>query len=165
MTKSFEERMAMVKDIIFGQPGMLMTKPLKEGTLKNKCIAGCCTGYTFEVDNLSYRGVWVSTLEGIRVWVDDEEIPQENLMVCLKGMKFSICDLGSHTEVFWGARDQFVVNVNKVGGLTAGEHKLEIEILKRADFGHSYGEAEEGYETASEFHTPQRITDTAIFTI
>ena len=51
MTKTLDERMAIVKDILFGQPGMLMTKPLKEGTLKNKCIEGCCTGYTFEVDN------------------------------------------------------------------------------------------------------------------
>ncbi|MBS5520644.1 MAG: hypothetical protein KHX56_00075 [Clostridiales bacterium] len=165
MTKTLDERMAIVKDILFGQPGMLMTKPLKEGTLKNKCIEGCCTGYTFEVDNLSYRGIWVSTLEGIKIKVDGEEVPQEDIMVCLKGMKFPVCDLGGHTEVFWGARDKCVVNVNKVGGLSIGEHKIEIEILKRADFGHSYGEAEEGYENATEFHKPEVIIDEAVYTI
>ena len=165
MTKTLEERMAIVKDILFGQPGMLMTKPLKEGTLKNKSVEGCCTGYTFEVDNLSYRGVWVSTLEGVKVTVDGEEVPESDIMVCLKGMKFPVCDLGSHTEVFWGARDKCVINVNKVGGLSAGEHKVEIEILKRADFGHSYGEAEEGYENATEFHNPEVIKDEAVYTI
>ncbi len=165
MEKTLDERMAIVKDIIFGRADMLMTKPLKEGSLKNKCIGDCCTGYTFEIDNLSYRGVWVSTLEGIRLKVDGEEVPQENMMVCLKGMKFSICDLEGHTEVFWGAHDPCVISVNKVGGLSKGEHKVEIEILKRADFGHSYGEGEEGYENASEFHQPQVIKDEGVYTI
>ena len=165
MAKALDERMEIVKNILFGQPGALMTKPLKAGTLKNKTIAGCCTGYSFEVDNLSYRGVWVSTLEGIKVMVDGEEIPQENMMLCLKGMKFPICDLESHTEVFWGARDCCVLSVNKVGGLCPGEHTVAIEILKRADFGHSYGEAGEGYENATEFHNPQVIRDEAVYTI
>lgn len=165
MTKSLDERMAIAQNILFGQPMALMTKPLKAGTLKNKDIGGCCTGYTFEVDNLSYRGIWVSTLEDLKLTVDGEPVPEEDLMVCLKGMKFPICDLGSHTEVFWGATDTCVVNVNKIGGLTKGTHKLVLEIHKRADFGHSYGEAEEGYADAHEFQTPDIIIDEAVFEI
>lgn len=165
MTKTLDERMGIVKKIIFEQPGMLMTKPLKEGSLKNKNIEGCCTGYTFEVDNLSYRGIWVSTIEGIRIVVDGEEVETSDIMLSLKGMKFPVCDLLGHTEVFWGARDRCVINVNKVGGLSKGKHTVEIEILKRADFGHSYGEGEEGYENATEFHHPEVIKDQAVFVI
>ena len=165
MSKTLEERMAIAKELIFGQPAALLTKPLKAGTLKNKSVEGCRTGYTFEIDNLSYRGIWISTLEGIALTVDGEAVPEENIVVCLKGMKFPVCDLGGHTEVFWGATDTCVINVNKIGGLCPGEHTLEIQIRKRADFGHSYGEAEEGYENAHEFLTPDVITDTAVFTI
>ena len=157
--------MAIARNLIFDQPAALMTKPLKAGTLKNKSVEGCCTGYTFEIDNLSYRGIWISTLEGIALTVDKTPVAEENIMVCLKGMKFPICDLGGHTEVFWGATDTCVINVNKIGGLCPGEHTLAIEIHKRADFGHSYGEAEEGYENAHEFLTPDVITDEAVFTI
>ncbi len=165
MSKTLEERMNIVKDILFNQPVQLMTSPLKAGTLKNKCIEGCHTGYTIQLDNLSYRGIWVSTLEKIRLWVDGEEVPQDSIMLCLKGMKFPLCDTVSHTEVFWGATDTCLLNINKIGGLKKGQHKVVIEIYKRADFGHSYGEAEKGYENASEFHTPQLYKDEAIFTI
>ena len=34
MEKTLDERMAIVKDIIFGRADMLMTKPLKEGQFK-----------------------------------------------------------------------------------------------------------------------------------
>lgn len=165
MSKTLEERMAIAKDLIFGQPAALMTKPLKAGTLKNKSVAGCCTGYTFEIDNLSYRGIWISTLEGISLTVDGEPVPEENITVCLKGMNFPVCDLGGHTEVFWGATDTCVINVNKIGGLCPGSHTFKIEIDKRADFGHSFGEALEGYENAHEFLTPDVIIDEAILSI
>lgn len=165
MNKSIEERMNIVKDLIFNQPVQLMTSPLKEGSLKNKYIEGCCTGYTVQLDNLSYRGIWVSTLEDIKLKVDDEEVRQETMMLCLKGMKFPICDMVTHTEVFWGATDQCLLSVNKIGGLGKGKHKLDIEIYKRADFGHSYGEGEDGYDKATEFHSPQLYKDTAVFEI
>ena len=165
MTKSLEERMAIVKDLIFNQPVQLMTSPLKAGTLKNKCIGDSRTGYTVQLDNLSYRGVWVSTIEKINLKVDGEEVPQDTMILCLKGMKFPLCDTVSHTEVFWGATDTCILSVNKIGGLSKGEHKLEIEIYKRGDFGHSYGEGEEGYENATEFHTPTLYKDEAVFTV
>lgn len=165
MEKTLEERLEMAKEILFGRPKMLMTKPLKEGSLKNKRIGNCCTGYTFELDNLSYRGVWISTLENIRLWVDGEAVSECDILVCLKGMKFPLCDLGDHTEVFWGATDTLAINVNRVGGLANGSHQVDIEIYKRADFGHSYGNGEEGYENAAEFKTPQKIVDTAVFEI
>ena len=38
-------------------------------------------------------------------------------------------------------------------------------ILKRADFGHSYGEGEDGYADAHEFHAPQEMADEAVFMI
>ena len=34
MSKTLEERMNIVKDILFNQPVQLMTSPLKAGTLK-----------------------------------------------------------------------------------------------------------------------------------
>ena len=163
--RSYEERKAIIHNILFNQVQMLMTKPLKAGTLKNKVIGDACTGFTFQIDNLSYRGIWLSTLEGIKVIVDGREIPQSDLMLCLKGVKYPICDLESHTEIFWGARDICEISVNMIGGLSKGEHVVGIEILKRADFGHSYGEGKDGYENALEFHTPQKITDETVYVI
>lgn len=165
MAKTLEERVKSVQDVLNGQMIIIMTRPLKAGTLKNRVVCKSRMGYSVEIDNLSYRGVWLSTLEGIRLWVDDVEIPQENMMICLKDLKMPLCDMEGHTEIFWGARDTFTINVYQVGGLAPGEHKVAVEIAKRSDFGHSYGEGTEGYEEAREFHHPQYIRDEAVYVI
>ncbi len=163
MTKSIQERLDIVNNTF--KFGMLMTKPLKAGTLKNRTIGDSCTGYTFQIDNLSYRGIWVSTIEDIQLVVDGETVSKRDMLFCIKGMKIPIDDLGGHSEVFWGGRDEGLLSVNKVGGLAPGEHTVEIEIIKRQDFGHSYGEGAEGYEDAKEFLNPSVIKDKIVYTV
>ena len=163
MGKSIQERIEIVQSLLGIR--MLIAKPLKAGTLKNKVFGRSCTGYTFEIDTLSYRGSWVSTIEDLELTVDGERVSKSDMLFCVNGVKIPIDDLGGHTEVFWGARDAGIINVNKVGGLKPGEHKFEIVIKKRADFGHSYGEAEQGYENATEFHDPVVIKDEIIYTM
>lgn len=163
MGKSLQERMAYVETQ--KSMNMLMTKPLKPNTLKNKVFGTSCTGYTFQIDTLSYRGSWVSTIEDIELTVDGERVQKSDMLFCVRGLKIPIDDLGGHTEVFWGVADPGVINVNKVGGLKPGSHKFEIVIKKRRDFGHSYGEAKQGYENATEFHTPEIIRDTTVYTV
>ena len=162
--KSIEERKKIVMPILERRMGGF-TKPLKAGSLKNKVFGNSCTGYTFQLNTLSYRGVWVSTIEDIELTVDGEKVPKRDMLFCVRGLKIPIDNLGGHTEVFWGPEDDAIINVNKVGGLKPGEHKVEIVIKKRSDFGHSYGEAEQGYENATEFHNPAIIKDESVFTI
>lgn len=165
MKKNLEERMNIVKKILFGEPTMLMTKPIKKGSVKNKDICGCCTGFTLDIDNLSYRGTWISTIEGINLYVDGEEIPENVILICINGMKIPVANCSGHTEVFWDPQATCSLSVNKIGGLTPGEHKISIEIIRRPDFGHSYGENYEGYNDAYEFLNPEHIKDEILFTI
>lgn len=163
MAKTLEERMQIADRIL--SRGMSMARPLKADSLKNKVFGDSCTGYTFELGTLSYRGIWVSTIEDIELKVDGEVVPKCDMLFYVNGMCFPIDDMVSHTEVFWGVLDKGVVNVNKIGGLSKGEHKFEIVIKKRADFGHSYGEGLEGYENATEFHNPAVIRDEITYTV
>lgn len=165
MGKTLEERVNAVKAILFDGPMALMTKPVKRGSIKNKDICGCCTGFTLGIDNLSYRGTWISTIEGINLTVDGVLIPEETIQVCIKGMKIPVASLGGHTEVFWDPKDECILSVNQIGGLTPGEHTLSIEIIRRPDFGHSYGDNLDGYSEASEFLNPAHIKDELTFTI
>ncbi|MCQ2558281.1 MAG: DUF6379 domain-containing protein [Oscillospiraceae bacterium] len=162
--KTIEERLAVVNSIL-GASDMLMTKPLKAGTCHNRVIEGCCTSYEFQIDNLSYRGIWISTIEDIQLTVDGEETPKSNLQFFCNGVGYSIADMVTHTENFWGARDAGIVRVYKVGGLSKGDHEFKIVIKKRADFGHAYGEGVQGYDGAFEFHTPMVIEDSCVYTI
>ncbi len=165
MEKSLQERLEIVRNILFGGGGALMTRPIKQGSIRNKDICGCCTGFTLDIDNLSYRGIWISTIEGINLEVDGEAVPPEDMLVCIKGMKIPISNLGGHTEVFWDPQDRCTISVNKIGGLSRGTHKVSIEIIRRPDFGHSYGENDEGYSEAHEFLNPAHIRDELEFMI
>ncbi|MCI2049587.1 MAG: DUF6379 domain-containing protein [Lachnospiraceae bacterium] len=163
MKADLEERMKTAKESC--RESMLMTKPLKPGTCRNRTIGDCCTGYEFQIDNLSYRGIWISTIEDITLTVDGAEVPKSHMMFFCNGIGYSVADMVTHTENFWGCMDPGILRVYRVGGLPAGDHEFRIRILKRADFGHSYGEGTQGYEKASEFLTPMVIEDSCVYTI
>jgi hypothetical protein len=133
---------------------------LTRGSLKNRRIGNACTGYSVGIDSLSYRGVWVSTIEDIVLKVDGEVVPKDDILFCVNNKRFLIANLKTLSEEFWYALDPGVITVNKVGGLAPGEHEIEITLSKRADFGHSY----ENYKDAKEFY-PVARTDRAKFTI
>ena len=161
--KSLEERRAIAEPLM--NRGMTMTSPLKPGTCKNRVIGGSCTGYEFQIDTLSYRGIWISTIEDITLTVDGEEVPKSHMLFFCNGISYSIDDMVTHTENFWGCLDAGILRVYKVGGLAKGDHTFEITIKKRADFGHSYGEGTQGYENATEFHNAATIHDKCVYTI
>ena len=161
--KSMEERRAIVEPLL--RSTMVQTKPLKPGTCKNRVIDGHCTSFEFQIDNLSYRGVWISTIEDISLLVDGVEIPKSNMMFFCNGIGYSIPDMVTHTENFWNCLDTATLRVYRVGGLPSGDHRFDLTIKKRMDFGHSYGEGAEGYDTATEFHTPEVIFDSCVYTI
>ncbi len=168
MTKSVQERI-QIADEILNRGGLILTDPLMPHTLKNKTFGdGACSGYTFRLNNLSYRGVWLSTIEKLELTVDGEPVPQADMRLCLGIFSCTIDDLKTNTDVFWGVTDECYINVNKVGGLAPGEHQFEIMILKRNDFGHSYGEGtdlERYRREAVELQNPVLIRDRAVFTI
>ena len=160
--KSVEERLAIVNKILFGGNFALMTDPIKRGSVHNKMIREKCTGFSMELDNLSYRGIWISTIEDIKLVLDGQSISKDDMLIRIKGMTIPIDALGEHTEVFWGPEDKCILEVNMVKGLLKGKHKIELCILKRADFGHSYGNGIEGYENAHEFLNPEIIRDALV---
>jgi hypothetical protein len=161
--KSIEERLAVVKST--SSYNRVFTKPLKPGTCKNRVIEKSCTGYTFQIDNLSYRGIWVSTLEDIELTVDGVKVPKSDMLFKVHGLNIPIEEMVHHSYVFWWAKDQAIVSVNRVGGLPKGDHKFELIIKKRQDFGHSYDDGPGAYDRAVEFHKPQTIIDECVYTI
>ena len=149
---TLEERLKKAREIL-EQP-MIMGNPagpIKAGSLQNHTVCGVTTGYTFQLNNLSYRGIWLSTFEDIRIAVDGKEVPQEYIVMELKGMKLPIRDLGGHSEMFWGAEDVCSLLVYQIGGLPAGKHRIAMDFVRRNDFGHTVGNGTDGYEEPRNF--------------
>lgn len=118
-----EERRAIVEPRLHST--MVQTKPLKAGTCKNRVIDG---SFEFQIDNLSYRVVWISTIEDIALRVDGVEIPKSNMMFFCNGIGYSIPDMVTHSENFWNCLDTAVLRVYRVGGLPSGDHQFELTI-------------------------------------
>ncbi|MDR2381396.1 MAG: DUF6379 domain-containing protein [Bifidobacteriaceae bacterium] len=164
MARTLAERLDFVeKSSVFS---LNLMRPLKEGSLKNKVIGSAVTGYSIQLNNLSYRGIWVSTFEDIQLTVDGEPVPKHNMVFRLGALCIPIDDLGGHSEVFWGATDVVSLDVYQVGGLSAGEHHVAITIKRRNDFGHSVGDGSDGpYDPIPIDFLPLLITDDAVFVL
>lgn len=159
---TIQERMEIARQLL-EKPSAIgrFISPIQEGSLQNHCVCGVVTGYEFTLNNLSYRGIWLSTFEDIQITLDGERVPQDQVVLCLKGMKIPPRDLPGHSEVFWGATDVCQILVYQIGGLSQGTHKVEIDLVRRNDFGHTVGNGEEGYAEALEFLNPMKIHDEA----
>lgn len=167
MLKTIEERIAIVDDLL-GRGGLILTDPLMPNSLSNKDICGACTGYQFRLNNLSYRGVWISTIEDLTLTVDNQPVPKCDMSLKIGNFSCSIDELKNNSDVFWCCEDECYIIVNKVGGLSKGEHLFELTLAKRQDFGHSYGEGEdnEGYlRDATELQKPKVIRDRIVYKI
>ena len=157
-----QERMEEARRLLEVLPVMgRFISPIQSNSLKNRDICGVITGYSFGFNNLSYRGIWLSTFEDIHVKLDGKEVPQGSMVLSIKGMKIPVRDLEGHSEVFWGAEDACSLLVYQLGGLAKGKHKVEVEMLRRNDFGHTVGNGTDGYEEAQEFLNPMHICDAA----
>lgn len=122
-----QERMEEARRLLEVLPVMgRFISPIQANSLKNRDICGVITGYSFGFNNLSYRGIWLSTFEDIHVKLDGKEVPQGSMVLSIKGMKIPVRDLEGHSEVFWGAEDACSLLVYQLGGLAKGKHKVAV---------------------------------------
>lgn len=139
--------------------------PLKAGSLRNLAFGGAPIGFELGLNNLSYRDINISTLEDIRLTVDGVPVDRDRVLFRIHQLSVVIDNLAHLGDVTWGATDDVRLTVYQLGGLEPGEHTVTIEIDKRADFGHSYGDGAEGWERATEFHQPDTLTGTTTFVV
>ena len=159
---TLNERMAKARELLETPPMVgRFIEPIQAGSLRNHTVCGVVTGFSFDLNNLSYRGIWLSTFEDIKIAIDDKEVPQDHIVLSVKGIKIPIRDLGGHSEVFWGAEDNCRLIVYQIGGLEPGSHHVSIDFVRRNDFGHTVGNGAEGYEEALEFIHAQHVHDEA----
>ena len=99
MAKTVEEKIAAI-DAALSFGGFMGSELVRPGSLENKIICGCRTGYRFRLNNLSYRGVWISTLENIRLKMDGEEVPHCDMSIKLRDFACQVDETGNNTDIF-----------------------------------------------------------------
>ena len=92
---------------------------------KNVEKDGKVIGFQFGARLPYYRGVVLSLVGDMFITVDGEKAPPEKITVTISGKTFPLSQLKKEPEVKWEFGDVGIVTVEKPGGLSAGEHKIE----------------------------------------
>ncbi|MBO5998064.1 MAG: hypothetical protein J6P87_00070 [Lachnospiraceae bacterium] len=85
-------------------------------------------GYEFRLRIPYYQGVPLSQVKYIRVWMDGEEVPAEDISVfAVTGEEFRLPQILTVTLFYWEYMEPLRVRVYKDGGLAAGRHTLRVK--------------------------------------
>jgi hypothetical protein len=105
-----------------------------EGTVRNVTEGGQVTGFAFDTRITYYRGLGVSMVEPFEVILDGKAIPAEDLRFTLHGKTWTFADLANEFEERWELTETAVVTVLLPGGLTPGEHELDVTEVLRVSY-------------------------------
>jgi hypothetical protein len=91
-------------------------------------------GFSFDLRMPWYRALPLSSLEGLEVRIDGEEVPTGELRLSLAGKTYALSDLPPLYDEWWYVADPAEVRAPKRGGLPAGEHELDVTIALRIPY-------------------------------
>ena len=119
--------------------GFAMRMPLneqiiKKASFKNMYINGQKNGFEFDVQLAYYRGHYLSDIDLLEVYVDGEKMPQEAVTFELNGKEMPIYKLTYAVTEFWSQVVPAKIRVIKKGGLSVGEHELELKLMLRVPY-------------------------------
>lgn len=95
---------------------------------KNVEKDGKKVGFSFEFKLQYYRGITLSIIRDIKVNIDGEEIPRENVCLTVNGETFTLeqCRTVVSSNYRWEFGEYATVTVLKEGGLASGKHHLSV---------------------------------------
>ncbi|MDE6996351.1 MAG: hypothetical protein K2P04_00545 [Oscillospiraceae bacterium] len=89
---------------------------------------GKTTGYELRLRIPYYQGVPMSQIKFIRLWMDCQEIPQEDICVfAVSGEMFKLSEIITVSLFYWEYMTPLRVRVCREGGLAKGAHRLDVK--------------------------------------
>jgi hypothetical protein len=122
---------------------------IKKDELRNFYFNGKAMGYEFQVASNGYRGTYLSCIEHISFKLDGVDIPAEDVVFCINDNRFLLHQLAEIYTEYWFTLDYATIQVNKRGGLPAGQYTLEYRIMTRIPFSGYFGKYESADTTVS----------------
>lgn len=107
---------------------------IKKASFQDMYINGQKNGFEFDVQLAYYRGHYLSDIDLLEVYVDGEKMPQEAVTFELNGKEMPVYKLTYAVTEFWSQVEPAKIRVIKKGGLTAGEHEIELKLMLRVPY-------------------------------
>ena len=95
---------------------------------RNVVEDGKTTGFQFRFKLKYYRGITLSIIRDIKVNIDGEDIPREDVLLTVNGETFTLeeCRTVISPLYRWEFGEYATVTVRKECGLSAGAHHLNV---------------------------------------
>lgn len=107
----------------------------KENTCVNVEEDGKVIGFEMQTNITYYRGIPMSMIEYIKVAVDGEEVPTEDIRISLeKEDWFTLKEAETVTTYKWEYGEPLYVRVMKDGGLSKGTHRVKLTVATRTAY-------------------------------
>lgn len=107
----------------------------KENTFKNVEEDGRVIGYQMETNITYYRGIPMSMIEYVKVAVDGEEAPVEDIRFSIDEIDwFTLKEAETVTTYKWEYGEPLYVRVLKDGGVSKGAHKVKLTVATRTAY-------------------------------
>ncbi|MGN0434321.1 C-glycoside deglycosidase beta subunit domain-containing protein [Bilifractor sp. HCP3S3_D3] len=89
---------------------------------------GKTTGFQFRFKLQYYRGITLSIIRDIKVNIDGEDVPREDVLLTVNGETFTLeeCRTVISPLYRWEFGEYATVTVRKEGGLSKGTHHLNV---------------------------------------
>jgi hypothetical protein len=105
-----------------------------DDSLVNTYVNGKKLGYEFQIRLSNYRGHFLSCIEEFVVTVDGKEVNSDDITFCLNEKDFTLRQLPSLISEFWSLIEPATIKVFAPGGLTVGEHQIDVKLMLRIPY-------------------------------
>lgn len=113
---------------------MLDNDVIQHRGFANIVEAGRTVGFRVALRNPNYRGVASSLVDGVGVTVDGHAWSYEDTKIVLQGRAYSLPELRVSTGARWQLDEIAYVEVPLEGGLSAGVHRVRVDVRLRAPY-------------------------------
>lgn len=107
----------------------------KKDSCKNTVIDGETVGFELETFITYYRAIPLSMVNDIRIKVDGEEVPRQDIRCSAEGQDwFTLDEMTTVTTYKWEYDVPLKIRVERAGGLSAGDHDVELTVVTRTAY-------------------------------
>jgi len=95
---------------------------------------GRAAGFSLQLRVPYYRGIYLSIVHDVIVWVDGEKYTRGDMKFTADGDTFTLAEMETAVNHRWGFGDKAVLSVAKEGGLASGRHHVAVELQLRISY-------------------------------
>lgn len=112
---------------------------IADDKIKNIIIADKKLGYEFKINYPSYRGTFLSCIEKLEIFVDNNPVESNKMYFCVNGKEFLISELKDLFKEYWFVLDKATIKIMQDGGISPGEHTVKVIIRHRIPYTGYFG--------------------------